>query len=230
MMSSVIVNTLKANRLFGGLSPSELEEAARYFDMQTFKEGDHVFLEGEPSRKLCLLASGRVKIVKHTEEGKDVILEIISAPEIFGGVAVLDGRAYPASAQAMEPCEVVSVSREEFVGMIDRFHVLAVEASIYFGDRLRNAYDMLRSISVERVERRIASLLIKFGERIGHREGNETVMELGLTMQEIAEMVGTTVETTIRSMNKFRKEGLIDYNRGNVKLFPGLKERFSSDL
>jgi len=228
-MSKQTIETLKANRMFGGLSDAELTEVAGLFAVKSYEDGDHIFLEGEPSTSLCLVSTGRVKIVKHTEEGKDVILEIIAPPEIFGGVAVLDGRAYPASAQAMEKCTVVSLSRQEFLGLMDRFHVLAVEASIYFGDRLRNAYDMLRSISVERVERRIASLLLRFGERIGTRKGEETVMELGLTMQEIAEMVGTTVETTIRSMNKFRKEGLLEYSRGQVRIFPALRERFTSE-
>jgi len=229
-MKATIIETLKRNRLFAGLSPSELEEVSDLCRAESYEEGDHIFLEGEASTRLCMAARGRVKIVKHTEEGKDVILEIISPPEIFGGVAVLDGRAYPASAQAMEKCDVVSLSREELLGLIDRFHVLAVEASIYFGERLRNAYDMLRSISVERVERRIASLLLRFGERIGKKEADGISMDLGLTMQEIAEMVGTTVETTIRSMNKFRKEGLIDYNRGQVRIFPALRGRFSSDI
>ena len=229
-MKDIIIETLKRNRLFAGLNPSEMEEVSGRFRAEPYDEGDHIFLEGESSTSLCIAAKGRVKIVKHTDEGKDVILEIISPPEIFGGVAVLDGRAYPASAQAMDKCEVISLSREEFLGLIDRFHVLAVEASIYFGERLRNAYDMLRSISVERVERRIASLLLRFGERIGQREADEVVMDLGLTMQEIAEMVGTTVETTIRSMNKFRKEGLIDYSRGQVRIFPKLKNRFPSDI
>ena len=103
--------------------------------------------------------------------------------------------------------------------------MLALEASIYFGERLRNAYDMLRNISVERVERRIASLLVRFGERVGRREGDNVIMEMGLTMQEIAEMVGTTVETAIRTMNKFKKEGLISYGKGKTVLFPGLKDK-----
>jgi len=226
---SDLIQTLKANRLFGALNEAELREAEVFFRLTSFQEGDHIFLESEPSEYLHIVSRGRVKIVKHTEEGKDVILEIIPASEIFGGVAVLDGRAYPASAQAMEECVVASIARKDLMELIDKFHVLAVEASIYFGERLRNAYDMLRSISVERVERRIASLLIRFGERIGKPEGRGVVMSLGLTMQEIAEMVGTTVETTIRSMNRFRKDGLIDYNRDQITLYPALRERFSPE-
>ena len=221
----MIQETLRKNRLFSGVSEEDMQEILPLFEERECKEDEHIFLEGEKSDKLYLACQGRVKIVKHTAEGKDVILEIISPPDVFGGVAVLDGRAYPASAQAMEKCVVASITRKRFLELVDRYHVIAVESSMYFGERLRNAYDMLRSISVERVERRIAALLIKFGERVGKKQGDCTVMELGLTMQEIAEMVGTTVETTIRTMNKFKREGLVAYGKGPMVLSPKLWER-----
>jgi CRP/FNR family transcriptional regulator len=224
-MDAIIAQTLKANRLFSHLTDEETVEVADRFELEEHGRDEYIFLENDPAEKLYLAASGRVKIVKHTPEGKDVILEIISPPEIFGGVAALDGRPYPASAQAMETARVVSIERTAYFGLLETYHVLALEASIYFGERLRNAYDMLRNISVERVERRIASLLVRFGDRVGRREGDRVVMEMGLTMQEIAEMVGTTVETTIRTMNKFKKEGLISYGKGKTVLFPGLKDK-----
>lgn len=224
-MESVIAETLKANKLFSHLMVEEIAEITDRFELEEYSRDEYIFLEKDPAEKLYIVASGRVKIVKHTPEGKDVILEIISPPEIFGGVAALDGRPYPASAQAMEEARVIFIERKDYFELLDRYHVLALEASIYFGERLRNAYDMLRNISVERVERRIASLLVRFGDRVGQRDGDRVVMEMGLTMQEIAEMVGTTVETAIRTMNKFKKEGLISYGKGKTVLFPGLKDK-----
>ncbi len=226
-MKDLITETLKANKLFCRLSGDELSEASALFKMQKVAEDEYVFMEGEDSDRFYLAGKGRVKIVKHTPEGKDVILEIILPPEIFGGIAVLDGRPYPASAQAMEDVTVLWTEKTTFFELIDRFHVLALEANIYFGERLRNAYDMLRSVSVERVERRVASLLIRFGDRVGSKSSGDTiVMEMGLTMQEIAEMVGTTVETAIRIMNKLKKEGLISYGKGKTTLYAGLYEKF----
>ena len=227
-MNDRIIETLKANKLFCRLSGDDLSEVATLFRVQTHAKDEYVFMENDESDRLYLASTGRVKIVKHTPEGKDVILEIILPPEIFGGIAVLDGRPYPASAQAMEAVSVLWVEKTTFFELIDRFHVLALEANIYFGERLRNAYDMLKSVSVERVERRIALLLIRFGDKVGRRNsGDEIVMEMGLTMQEIAEMVGTTVETAIRIMNKLKKEGLISYGKGKTALSPAFHKKFS---
>lgn len=227
-MKDLITETLKINKLFCRLSGDELSAVSTLFRTQKFAGDEYVFMEGEDSGRFYMAGIGRVKIVKHTPEGKDVILEIILPPEIFGGIAVLDGRPYPASAQAMEETTVLWIEKTTFFELIDRFHVLALEANVYFGERLRNAYDMLRSVSVERVERRIAFLLIRFGDRVGRRSsGDEIVMEMGLTMQEIAEMVGTTVETAIRVMNKLKKEGLISYGKGQTTLYPGLHKKFS---
>jgi len=225
MPDDLIIRTLRANRLFSHLNDDELAEVRERFTVESHPNDEYIFLEKDPARHLYLAAEGRVKIVKHTAEGKDVILEIISPPEIFGGVAALDGRPYPASAQAMEDVSVLSIGHRIYLDLLDRFPMLGLEASIYFGERLRNAYDMLRNVSVERVERRIAALLVRFGDRVGRSEGDRIVMEMGLTMQEIAEMVGTTVETAIRTMNKFKKEGLISYGKGKTVLFPSLKDR-----
>ncbi len=227
-MRDLTKETLKNNKLFCRLSGGELSEVSTLFRTQKFAEDEYVFMEGEDSDRFYMAGIGRVKIVKHTPEGKDVILEIILPPEIFGGIAVLDGRPYPASAQAMEETTVLWIEKTTFFELIDRFHVLALEANVYFGERLRNAYDMLKSVSVERVERRIAFLLIRFGDRVGRRSNrDEIVMEMGLTMQEIAEMVGTTVETAIRVMNKLKKEGLISYGKGQTTLYAGLRKKFS---
>ncbi len=227
-MKDLIIETLKTNKLFCRLSGDELSKASTLFRKQKVAEDEYVFMEGENSDRFYMAAIGQVKIVKHTPEGKDVILEIIRPPEIFGGIAVLDGRPYPASAQAMEDVTVLWTEKTTFFELIDRFHVLAIEANVYFGERLRNAYDMLRSVSVERVERRVASLLIRFGDRVGRsNSGDEIVMEMGLTMQEIAEMVGTTVETAIRVMNKLKKEKLISYGKGQTILYPALRKKFS---
>jgi len=225
MTEDLVLSTLGQNRLFGHLGPEGLAEIAPRFSRELHERDAYIFLEKDPGDRLFIAASGRVKIVKHTPEGKDVILEIISPPEIFGGVAALDGRPYPASAQAMEDVTVLSIDRRAYFELIEHYPVLALEASIYFGERLRNAYDMLRNISVERVERRIAALLVRFGERMGRTEADRVVMEMGLTMQEIAEMTGTTVETAIRTMNKFRREGLVDYGKGKTVLFPGLRDK-----
>jgi CRP/FNR family transcriptional regulator len=86
------------------------------------------------------------------------------------------------------------------------------------GRRLNEAYDTIRSLAVERVERRIARLLLKLANSVGQASGAAIVIDMPLTRQDIAEMTGTTVESAIRVMSKFRKQGLIVSRSGKLTL------------
>jgi|Deesub1362A_J573_1020465.scaffolds.fasta_scaffold00271_2 CRP/FNR family transcriptional regulator len=212
----VIVETLKKSEVFSELSDSEINEISRLFERKGFRKDEYIFMEEDPSDWLYIVARGRVKIVKHSLAGKDVILEIIPPGGIFGGVAVLDRRPFPASAQAMEQTDVIRISRKKLFDIIEDYPVLKLAMVRAFSNRLRNAHETLKNIATERVERRIASLLLKLSEKVGVREGEYIKIDFPLTRQEIADMVGTTVETCIRTMSKFQKQGLIKSSGGRI--------------
>jgi CRP/FNR family transcriptional regulator len=173
-------------------------------------------MEEDPSEWFYLVSAGRVKVVKHSKIGKDIILEIISPGEVFGGVAVMDRRPFPASAQAMEPVNVIRVSRRNLFNVMEEYPILKLTIVRSFSDRLRNAHETLKNIATERVEKRIASLLLKLSEKVGSDEKGFRKIDFPLTRQEIAEMVGTTVETCIRTMSKFQKLGMVKSAGGRI--------------
>jgi CRP/FNR family transcriptional regulator len=183
-------------------------------------------MEGDPSEWFYLVAKGRVKIVKHTVMGKDIILEIMSPGDVFGGVAVLDRKPFPASAQAMEAVTVIRINRRNLFDVMDEHPALKLAIVKYFSDRLRSAHETLKNIATERVERRIASLLLKLSEKVGVEERGYKKIDFPLTRQEIAEMVGTTVETCIRTISKFQKQGMVKSSGGRILIKVDSLKRF----
>jgi CRP/FNR family transcriptional regulator len=216
MVSDMIVETLKKNNVFSSLSDEELKGVSAAFTEHDFKKDGIIFMEGDPSDWFYMVAEGRVKVVKHSLKGKDVILEIIAPGDVFGGVAVLDKKPFPASAEAMEHVKIIRISRKDLFAFMEAHPALSLSVVSYFSDRLRNAHETLKNIATERVEVRIASLLLKLSEKIGIDEEGFKKIEFQLTRQEIAEMVGTTVETAIRTMSKFQKEGIVKSSDGRV--------------
>lgn len=205
----MITETLKKSEIFSVLTDKELLKISPLFEKLSFKNNDYIFMEGDPSEWFYLVAKERVKIIKHTLMGKDIILEIMSPGDVFGGVAVLDKRPYPASAQSMEPAAVIRIRRQNLLRIIEEYPVLKLEIAKYFSGKLRDAHETLKNIATEKVERRIASLLLKLSEKVGVEDSGYKKIEFTLTRQEIAEMVGTTVETCIRTMSKFQKNGMV---------------------
>jgi len=212
----MIIETLKKCEIFAELTDKELSKISALFEERSIKKDEYIFMEEDPSGWFYILSGGRVKIVKHSQSGKDIILEIISPGDVFGGVAVLDKKPFPASAQAMESASVVRISRRNIFDLMEEHPVLKLAIVKSFSDRLRNAHEMLKNIATERVERRIASLLLKLSEKVGIDDKGYKKLDFPLTRQEIAEMVGTTVETCIRTMSKYRKEGRVKSSGGRI--------------
>ncbi|MCK5287115.1 MAG: Crp/Fnr family transcriptional regulator [Thermodesulfovibrionia bacterium] len=205
----MIVETLKKSDIFSTLKEEELKKISPLFDKREFTKDEYIFFEGDPSDWLYIASQNRVKIVKHTLAGKNIILEIKSPGEIFCCAAVLDKRPYPESAQVMESASVIRISRRNLDKIMEEYPNLKLRFAKYSSDMLRDAHEMLKNIATEKVEKRIASLLLKLSEKSVVDNTGYKSIDFTLTRQEIAEMAGTTVETCIRIMSKFQKDGVI---------------------
>jgi len=203
--------------VLSSLSQRDWEKVKRLFIEKHFGKDDYIFFEGDPSSWLGVVLEGRVKMIKHSENGKDVVLDVITPGEMLGEVAAFNGEPHPATAQAMEPTVVVaSIHQDDYLRLLKQYPALALRVIEEQGRRLREAQDMIKSMAIERVERRIARILLKLAATTGSSNEDGIIIELPLTRQDVAEMAGTTVETAIRTMSKFRKKGLVQTKRGRV--------------
>jgi len=203
------MKNLKKIDLFKNLSDEDLKELEPYLVTTAFKKKEDIFAEGDQPEWFYIVAKGKVKITKLSHEGKEIILEVISPHDIFGGVAVLRNFPYPANAVAMEDAEVIKMSRKNLMRLVDRFPNLMYFIALQLGDRMKSSHDSLKNIALERVEARIAALLLKLSNKVGVETKDGLLIDMRLTKQDVADMVGTTVETSIRTFSKFKKEGLV---------------------
>lgn len=204
--------------IFSTLNSSDMEEVKPYLIPAKFKKKEAIFSEGDPSGWLYVVTKGKVKITKLSQSGREIILEIISPMDFFGGVAVMRGFPYPANAVAMDDAEVLKISRSNLMRILDRFPNLMYCMAMNIGDRIKGSHEALKNIAVEKVESRIASLLIKLADKTGSKTDNSVTIDMKLTKQDIAEMVGTTVETSIRTMSKFKKLGIVSEKGGKITI------------
>jgi CRP-like cAMP-binding protein len=205
---------IKQVSLFKGFSDAELKELEPYLAATRVRKKETIFSEGEAPEWFYLVLSGKIKITKLSHDGKEIILEVISPTDIFGGVAVIRGFPYPANAVAMEDSEVLRISRKHLMRLVDRFPNLMYCIALQLGDRMKSSYDSLKNIALERVEARIAALLLKLAGKVGVAGKEGTLIDMRLTKQDVADMVGTTVETSIRTFSKFKKQGLVSETGG----------------
>ena len=173
-----------------------------------------------------MVKSGHVKIVRQSRAGKDVVLDLLGPGEIFGGVAVIERRPYPASAVASEASVVLKIPAEPMIAVAERYPAVIREMALMIGRRLRDAHDSVKALAVDPVEARLAATLLRLAGREGVPAGRGVRLPYHLTRQSLADMSGTTVETAIRILGRWSRAGLLDEDDGLVVLAPdGLRER-----
>ena len=204
------VESLKNIFIFRGLRLPDLQRISRTLIEEKVEKGQALFWEDDPPEFMVLLKAGKVKLIKQSESGKETILGILSPGETVGEIALFDGRPYPFTAQAMEPSVILKMSRLSFFDFLAQTPSAGIEIIIELSRRLREAQSVIKGMAAERVEHRIVELLLKLAEKIGHQGEGGLRIGIVLTRQDIADMVGSTVETTIRTLSGLTKKGLIE--------------------
>jgi CRP/FNR family transcriptional regulator len=217
-MSGSALDVLKASPVFAAVPARELAALADVARDETYRARDYVFMEGDPADWFCLVRSGRVKILRTSRGGKEVVLELLGPGEPFGGVAVIERRPYPASAQATETSVVLKIPSEPIVALTERHPGVIREIALMIGRRLRSAHESVRSLAVDPVEARLAAALLRLVERDGERGPRGLTLPYHLTRQSLADMTGTTVETAIRVVSRWQKERLVRDDAGRLLL------------
>jgi CRP/FNR family transcriptional regulator len=200
---------LRRTTIFRRLSADDRQRLAAAASVHSYGKGQMLFAEGDPSDELYTVASGRVKVFKTTPRGSDVILEIFGPGDPVGAVAVYESRPYPASAMALEPTTCLLIPRQAFFTLLETRPTLVRGLLVGLTHRLVELTNRLTELSGGRVEARLARFFLKLGTDMGQQRPEGTFIALVLSRQEIADMIGTTIETAIRIMSRWGKQDLI---------------------
>lgn len=193
--------------LFRCLNPAEARALSEVCRLQVCERGETVFAEGTRAKEMSFVALGTIKIVKSTPT-RSVILRIVGAGSPIGIVAAWEGRPYPGSAIAIAPSTIVHVPEREFFTLTDRHPEILRQLLRLMMDRQVQLGQRVSEMTGP-VETRVAQALLDLVVSLGSVEGHGASISLALTRQEIADLAGTTVETAIRIMSRWGKEGLV---------------------
>jgi CRP/FNR family transcriptional regulator len=203
--------------LFRGLGQRERKEIQGLFQEQRVDRDQFIFMEGDAAEYVYIVLDGKVKIVKQAPTGKELILEVFAPGEVFGGATLLLDR-HPASAVSMEPGVLLRLPRADYHALLKRFPPMAFQIIGLLRHRLAEAHQVIRGLAAERVETRVARLLFRLADKTGVPGDGGTRLGLHLTRQDIADMVGCTLETAIRILSRWQKEGFIKTEEGVITI------------
>ncbi len=207
-------NFLRNVPIFAELGDKELEKITKLGTRQKYKRGNVVVLERESGASLFAIVSGKVKVVRTDEEGREVILSMFGPGEFFGEMSLLDGMARSASVVALTKAELFMIHRRDFLESLHEFPSIAIALLAEMAMRLRKADMQIKSLSLKDAAGRVANVLLILADDIGvFRKGKVEIDDLPL-QQDIANMAGTSRETVSRMLHQFVREGSIQL-KGN---------------
>ncbi len=210
-MSQAVVELLAGIELFTELDPDELAKVASLSQMRSVGKDVAIFHAGDPAEAVFIVARGKVKVVVTSSDGREFILTVLGAGQVFGEMALIEEAPRSASVITATAVELVVISRDDF------HHLLATEPRIsrkllaILSRRLRRANTKMESLAYMDVAGRLARYLLDLARDHGQRLGNGWVVVRRPTHSDIAHSIGTTRETVSRLINEFEESfGLVN--------------------
>ncbi len=219
-----IHDLLRRVPLFAGLRAEALDGLAAQLRRRTFRRGTMIFHKDQAGDALYIIESGRVRIFLPAENGTELTVEISGAGEVFGELALLDGRPRSASAEALEDTTALVLGREEFRAHLAASPQLAVALIELLSMRLRHATEYAESLAHLDVHARLARTLLEMAGRYGV-ERNGLEIDVDLTQADLATMVGATRERVNRALAAFRSQGLVELRGRKIALLDAARLR-----
>lgn len=201
---------LKSVPIFSELDADRLKQISQLGSRKFYKKDSWVLHENETGSALFVIISGKVKVSRESDDGKEVILTILNESDFFGEMAILDGLSRSAGVIAIEETELFIIQRTDFLNLLQEHPEISVALLQELTRRLRASDLRIKSLSLRDAEGKVASVILQLADDIGKIKQGKVEIERLPFQHDLANMAGTSRETISRTLHSFAKRGLIE--------------------
>jgi CRP/FNR family transcriptional regulator, cyclic AMP receptor protein len=193
---------------FGSFSPGEIDAVIAHAHPLVCAKGEVLFCKGDPGRGLLAVMRGTVKISVLSEDGREIVLNLMRDGDIFGEIALLDGQPRSADATALTECELLTVDRRDFLPLLREKPDLALRLMELLCQRLRHTSEQVEDLMFLDLPSRLAKVLLRLA-------GPET-HAIRITQKELGEIIGMSRESTNKQLRAWEERGWVRLEKGGV--------------
>jgi CRP/FNR family cyclic AMP-dependent transcriptional regulator len=209
---------LSGSSLFCDLSSAELEALASHTEWRTLRAKQMVVVQGSLGDEMFAILHGRLKVIRSSAEGKEATIGILEAGDMFGEIAMLDGGPRTASVETLEHCELLVLKRASVMQHIEQHPKVMRQMLSALCQRLRYVDDFLQDALFLNLPQRLGKMLKQLAKQYGNADENGTTIDLKLTQQELANMVGASRESVNKQMSVWAEHGWVEMEQGYIRL------------
>jgi CRP-like cAMP-binding protein len=202
--------------VLAGLAPEQIDLLLQEAQSVRYPKGTNVFQQDEEADSFFILLHGRLRVVKLTPDGQQVVVRFITPGEVFGIAMAIGRTTYPATAQAVVDSIALVWPSAAWPRLVAAHPALAVNTLQTVGSRLQDAHTRVVEMSTEQVERRIAHALLRLAQQSGRKVEAGIEIDFPITRQDVAEMTGATLFTVSRVLSAWETQGLVEGGRQRI--------------
>ena len=210
----------EGHALFGKLPPADLDAMLLHARDEHYPAGRSIFTKGSPGRSMMAIIDGRVRISTPSPAGPDIVLTILFQGEVFGEIALLDGARRTADAIAVTDCDLLVIDHRDFIPFLERRADLCILFLKLLCRRLRQTDRQFEEAMFGRLEGRIAMALVRLASNVpvAPHATSPAGIELHITQQELAGMVGAARESVNKQLHVWQKEGVLRLGKRRIEI------------
>jgi CRP/FNR family transcriptional regulator len=201
---------LARTALFAEIDHAVLDTIAEKAVHRRYRKGSVIFVQGEQGDRCFTIVSGAVKISAYHPDGREAVMAVLGPGDIFGELSLFEQAARSADAAAIEDTELLSLDSAAVTEAITAHPQLGLSLLRVLGRRLRLTNEALQDIAFFDVPGRVARRLADLAEAHGVQQAEGTLIDLPLSQESLAQMVGATRESVNKALSTLRRRGLVD--------------------
>lgn len=207
---------LASHYMFKDLPPELIDRIAKLAVTKNIRPGETLFFKNDDGDALYGILDGRIRISTGTAGGQELVLNIIEKDEIFGEIALLDGKPRTADAIAITDCELMVIHRRDVKQLIEQETALAIHFLELAGERLRWLSDRIEDAAFLDVAARLAKQLLHMAEISGEQTSEGVIVKLQPSQAELGQMLGTSRISISKHLRRWRDRDWVSLRRGVV--------------
>jgi len=203
---------LRSVSIFSDLSDSERVSISKKMTLRTFSKSEFIVMEDMEGQQCYFITQGSVKITRSSEDGREVILAIITTGDFFGEMSLLDGETRSANVMTLERTQVLVLNRNDFMYTLEKYPKVSIQLLKELTIRLRKSDLQIASLTLSDAEKRVGLCILRLADEQGIIKKGHVKIEKFPYQHDIANMAGTSRETVSRALVLFEQGGLIERN------------------
>jgi CRP-like cAMP-binding protein len=207
---------LRRSSLFAKLGDSEIDAVLAHASVARHAAGDQIFAKGDPGNSMMAVLNGRVMITTPSQDGRQVVLTAMRDGDVFGEIALLDGKERTADATAATECELLIVPRRSLLQLLERRPDLCIELLIVLCERLRRTNEQVEDLAFLDLEARIAKVLVRLAEENGNGQPVARPVGVKISQRALGELVGGSRESVNKHLQDWKRSGIIAIEKGSI--------------